>query len=658
MKRITIQVQSDHLEREAATRSPTQAIAELVWNALDADATDVRIELTYNSLDGLESIRVRDNGHGIDYSDAATCFQKLGGSWKKGRRRSKTKRRLLHGNAGKGRFKALALGDAATWTTRFKENGTVKEYQIKVERPELNTFELADPVPSDQKATGTVVEITGITKTFRSLEDTSNAVSDLVGRVALYLRQYPEVRIYFAGKSVDPVAAEECSRDYPLELALDDGRKVDANLTVIEWSIPTERALYLCDAAGFTLAEVPPGVQAPGRVFTAYLKSEFVRELDEREAFVLGALDPDLQRLIDAAKMALKDHFRQRSAELATSVVEAWKAENIYPFEGEPKNLIETTERQVFDVVALQVNEYLPDFAKTDVKSKRFSFRLLKQAIEGSPQDVQKIIQEVLDLPEDQQADLAALLEKTTLSAIIDASKEVADRLDFVKGLELLLFDPASRDQLLERSQLHRILEQHTWLFGEQFTLSNSDDGLKKVLDKHLELLGREQADDSPVVPPDGERAIIDLMLSRRIPQSRPDQREHLVIELKRPNQPINTRIKSQIENYALTVANDERFRNTDTRWVFWVVGNKVDDNVQKLAAQRNRPIGLLYDDEDSRISVWVKSWGQIIEECRGRLQFFQEHLQYSADDESALTTLRRLHEKYLPEVFRTKESE
>lgn len=138
-------------------------------------------------------------------------------------------------------------------------------------------------------------------------------------------------------------------------------------------------------------------------------------------------------------------------------------------------------------------------------------------------------------------------------------------------------------------------------------------------------------------------------MLSRRIPHPRADQREHLIIELKRPTQVIDSGVVDQIESYAFAVADDERFKDTDTRWVFWAVSNDVAANVRRRARQPNRPAGLLYDDKDRRLSIWVKSWGEILEECRGRLQFFQDHLEYSPDDEGALARLQQMHEKYIP---------
>jgi hypothetical protein len=266
---------------------------------------------------------------------------------------------------------------------------------------------------------------------------------------------------------------------------------------------------------------------------------------------------------------------------------------------------------------------------------------------------VRRILEDVLELPPDKQEEFAELLEKTSLAAIINASKVVTDRLDFLAGLEILLFNPKSKQQLLERSQLHRILADHTWVFGEEFNLTVDDQSLTEVLRKHLHLLGRKSEDTEPVLREDGTVGIVDLMLSRLLPQPRGDEREHLVVELKRPKQPINSEVTGQIKSYAFAVADDERFRDTKTRWIFWAVSNEMTDSARREASQSNRPEGLLYDDKEQRIEVWIKSWGQVIESCRCRLRFFQEHLQYAANQESALAYLHKTHDKYLPKSLK-----
>jgi hypothetical protein len=221
----------------------------------------------------------------------------------------------------------------------------------------------------------------------------------------------------------------------------------------------------------------------------------------------------------------------------------------------------------VFDVVALNIHSYLPDFDSADAETRRLTFRLLRQAVTSDATSLQTILHDVLRLPQDKQDELAKLLKKTSLSRIISASKLVADRLDFLRSLELLVFDKDSQKELKERSQLHRIVAEHTWIFGEEYALAVDDQSLTEVLRAHVGGLGIELLDETPVVRDDGSSGIIDLMLSRAIPQPRPDSREHLIVELKRPSVVIGRAEVDQVESYAYAVKNDPRFKHMNTRW-------------------------------------------------------------------------------------------
>lgn len=130
-----VQVEKDHLRR-LASATPIQAVAELIWNAVDADATRVDFEVESDEV-AMRSISIRDNGHGIPHSNVETLFGKLGGSWKAHGSRSKTKGRILHGKEGKGRFKALALGRVADWTVRYREGDKLLGYTITIIRDDL-----------------------------------------------------------------------------------------------------------------------------------------------------------------------------------------------------------------------------------------------------------------------------------------------------------------------------------------------------------------------------------------------------------------------------------------------------------------------------------------------------------------------------------------
>lgn len=643
---LDVEVQADHLARLAKCR-PSSAIAELIWNALDADAENVTVTFSRNPFGGLESVSIVDDGHGIggEGEDPRDLFRRLGGSWKRRQRRTKAGR-AVHGQAGEGRFRAFALGDIVTWSTSRVENGTLVAFSITKSR-DSRQFTRSEKTPTTKFRTGTSVIIENLRAT--PAPDSDAVFKAVCQEFALYLRQYPGITIRFDQQDIDP--QQLIARVDEVELEVDVGAENNARgtLVIVEWATPMERALYLCDEDGFALAEIPPGIQAPGFNFTAHAKATYLRGLKEQN-LIDSDLAPGRERVIAAAKRALKDHFRKRAAELARGAVERWRTENIYPYANTPATPVESVERQVFDICALNLSGYLPDFEGSDPKQKRLTFRLLRQALEENPESLQTIFGEVLGLPKEQQDDLAELLSQTSLSAIINASKVVADRLNFLTGIEGLLFDADTKQRLLERTQLHRMLAPNTWLFGEEYNLTVDDESLESVLAKHLSLLGRDPAEvgDDPVLREDGTQGVVDLMLSRSVPQPDPMVREHLVIELKRPTQKIDDKVLAQIKSYAFAVTNDERFRDTGTKWRFVAVSNDLSPSVRRQANQRNRPPGLVHEDDDP-MTVWVFTWSQLLQRARSRLEFFRKELNFSATQDGAKSHLQKVYAKYLP---------
>ena len=96
-------------------------------------------------------------------------------------------------------------------------------------------------------------------------------------------------------------------------------------------------------------------------------------------------------------------------------MVEEWKQEKIYPYDGEPTTSVEQAERQVFDIVAVTSAQYMAEFSEAPIKNKALHLRLIRQAIEHSPQELQMILGEVLKLPKRQQEELADLLTELVL---------------------------------------------------------------------------------------------------------------------------------------------------------------------------------------------------------------------------------------------------
>lgn len=658
MKVLRTEVKQDHLER-LLRGSPIGPLSELIWNALDADARRVDVEFSRDLVRGITELVVRDDGTGISELDAESGFRHLGGSWKRNGGLTKGERRVLHGRAGQGRFAAFALGSIVEWHSVAEGKDGKISVSISGTRDRLGEFQLEVSEAPAEHATGTTVRIAEVAEHANSLLQ-PEAEAAIAESFAVYLKQYPHVRVFVAGDRVDPSALEAHRAEYSLPvIAADEVQVADARLIVIEWKRVTTRSLHFCDADGISRHSVAlPTVRAPGFEFTAYVSSGTVARLADTNDLLLGETHPVVAALQSAAVEALRSHFRRRAAERAAGLVSDWKKSGVYPYEGEPKSAVERTERQVFEVVAASVSTYLPDFDRADVKSQKFSFSLLRESIANNPDSMQRVLGEVLGLPKTRLDELAELLEKTSLSAIISASKLITDRLSFLHAIESLLFDTESKENFLERSQLHRILADHTWIFGEEFNLSVDDESLTSVLAKHIEALGRSELNPpTPVRGKGGRRQIVDLMLSRRVLRNNAAEVEHIVVELKRPKQKIDQKVFTQIHNYAQTVAKDERFRGLNTKWSFWALSNELDEFVEQQARMTGRPRGVIGYWEDQGITIWAKTWSEILNDAKARLEFVRRALEFSVDRDSALSALRRTHENYFPASMRSDNS-
>lgn len=645
-KNFRIKVEKDHLQKLTTAR-PIPALAELIWNSLDADATrvDVNIE-SENVLNN--ALIISDNGHGISYDEVRNSFAALGGSWKKINFQSRGKKRFLHGKEGKGRFKALTFGQVADWESVYKDKtGTKFRFKISMTENDITNIRVTSPekVEPDSK-TGVLLRITELKKDFDSLSSEASLQS-LSEIFAIYLTHYKDASIFIENEKLDPEKAILKRERSQLSDIVENGETYPVNIEIIEWVHATERKIYLCGAEGFPYFSLPISIKIPGHQFSAYLQSDYISYLQESGLLDFVGSNDNSASAINEANCKIKEIFKESDKEKDIAEITRWKNEDIYPYKGQPTSKVDEAARQVFDIVALNVKNQLPDFDSLDQKNKKYQMRMLRTAIERGPEELQLILTEVLDLPKNKQNELYKLLADVSLSNIITASQLVSDRLKLLVGLEALIFEPDTKKVLKERSQLHRIIaDNNTWIFGEEFNLTVDDESLTQVLKKHRDLIGSEVIIDEPVKRIDDRKGIVDLMLSKSIPQSRSDQREHLIIELKRPSVKIGSEELTQIKRYAYTIADDERFRDIKTRWTFWVISNDLDKFALTETNQNNKPKGVVA--ELNNITVWVKTWSEILNEAKAKMKFVQEKLQANIGREHALDYLKETYKKYL----------
>lgn len=648
MENIDVTLGTDHLE-DIAVAKPIPAIKEVIWNAFDSKSSVVFVDFIRNSItDTIEKIIIKDEGDGIPFNKVRTLFGSLGESWKK--EAKKNGDHSLHGQYGRGRFKTFSLGEVVVWSTTSDHiDGKVK-YSIKGNVNNIKRFEISDAQPLNDERKGTIVEIFNLAKGVDGLAN-ENSKQAITKEYALYLTEYPAKKLLYDNEFIRPSNVWLDKRDYHLGDVEIEGKAEVVVVSIIEWNFKTSREFHYCDENGFSLFSESPGnvFRAYGVDFTVYIKSSFIKQKYEEGVLSIGDMNSGIRELKEKVIDVCRKHFVNKEFIQKSKIVDDWKSQDIYPYDKTPQpGTVEEIEQKVFDILAVNVESYLTTFSKANSKVKKFTFKLLSQALRDNPHSVRKILSEVLVLSADDQDSMAQLLERTTLPNIIKASQVVSDRLNFLTGLEQLLHDDATRKKFLERDQLHKLLENEAWLFREDFNLSRSENTLNQVLDYHSSILGCDEVSNAPVLREDGSTGRVDLLLSKAR-KPRENELEHLVVELKRPTKKIDLSVAGQIRSYAHAVSNDARFDKRKTKWIFIAVSNEIDPLIEDEISQDERPYGLLYTK--GNVSIWIYTWGELIQQARSRLMFFSNLLDIDINRESATNYLYSTYERFIPKV-------
>ncbi len=568
---LTLKAKHDHLEKVAATRDYVKALAEFVWNALDADAKRVSVDLVRNALGGFESILICDDGTGISKARATHDFESLGESWKLKRRRTPLLSRAIHGKEGKGRLKFFSLAQKAAWLTVYKEGSAVFRLMIEIEAATLQTSQVSEPeaAPADTP-TGTVVELAPLKDTFDWLAS-NEAHAEFAAIFAPYILQYPGTEITYDGRGVDPSLTIDRTREFGMcKVVCPSGRVRNVMLRVIEWKANGgSRRIYFGGESGVVLGSLPANIPAPGFDFSAYAYSPFLQEIGDANLLEFeGLTDPDFGAVVEYIRDRVGDYFRERQAEKSGELIQELKNAGVYPYEGEPKDEVERKERQVFDI-ATQAASYSSVFKRADNPQKRVTLELLRIALRNNPESILRILRAVFHLPKARQDEFSLLLERTELGHIISASSLIADRVVALKVLREIVFEPTHRKTVKERGELDILVRDNTWIFGEVFHFTMAEAGLTKIMDRVSDQLALKRTKGRKGRKPDGKIGRIDSFMGRIVPHADRQHHEFLLIELKRPSIVLGRKELDQLEDYVNALVVQPDFLNTSTFWNF-----------------------------------------------------------------------------------------
>ncbi len=514
----------------------------------------------------------------------------------------------------------------------------------------ISYSETADKAEAEH--TGTIVHIHGIPDEkigfITKMAEPMETIPDLLATFAPYLLAYTNITIKYNGVTVDPAQQIKSQEDQELVYEEDGKEPIKARLSAITWKEAQFNKLYICGSSGVVYAEMD--YTPLKRTSTSlYLMGDLFEQMHHDNTLAMGNTKPAYAYFEEEAKKFARALVGEQEEEDAAVEIARIKEEGIYPYDGEPEDDMKKAERDVFDVFAVQVNRAVPQLKSSSRQTKKLTYRLMREAINTNPASIKTILTEVFNLTQQQQDDLAELLTHTSLPDIIDTAKTVSDRLVFLQVLEEMVYNDSVGKAIKERTQFHKVLLKELWIFGEKYTLGTSDQSLRNLLKAHLNCLGRDEL--TPEIPPEAVEdltRIPDLCLFQQICPSY-ENFEHLVIELKRPTLTLTLKEMDQIRDYALTVAENPMFDKTRTKWHFVLLGQRLDQHVQR--ALRNQTVGEGNFYNADNVSISVFEWSKIIQDNKLKYEYLRRKLnhQLSSDPNFASDYLRTKHAELFP---------
>jgi hypothetical protein len=181
-----------------------------------------------------------------------------------------------------------------------------------------------------------------------------------------------------------------------------------------------------------------------------------------------------------------------------------------------------------------------------------------------------------------------------------------------------------------ERSQLHKIVEKHLWMFGENYNgtpkLFSDKNLANNLVQLRNDLFNYELTEaDENLFPISDEkvRNITDLFFyNERITDNQ--KREIMVVELKAPKVKLSDKELTQARRYAMQIEKGGVFPKNHSYKVL-LVGSEISDSAKAQCGQpgsQNPHIFYKSKEQNVNVEVWAIHWSDLIEQNRTKLSY------------------------------------
>ncbi len=578
------------------------AIAELVANAWDAEATQVDITVPLGeSLTPDAVITVRDNGHGMTFLECDEEYLVVGRDRREieGNKTKSGKRRLM---AHKGIGKLAGFGIANVVTVKTVKDKAVTEFQLNYDEivkdgdfvKEYKPTILSDGPSSEPE--GTTITLTEI-KITRAIPDEQFRRS-MLRRFAIYSNQF---RVLVNGS---PLTKEELEFQFrfPAKKGAWNSEKLANGKTIRWWIGFTKDTIDDEEARGVAILARGKLVQAPwffglsggihGQHGLQYMTGEAIGDwLDEKEDLVAT----DRASVLWEHPLAQPfQHWGQRKVK---ELLEKWVAgrtkekvdhlTKTTPFMARVAKFPTRERRELTKAI-----QKLTEIPTIDDERLRELVEFLVRAYEN--EHFLELIRQLNAADPGALAEVLGLLAEWDVLEAVATAQIVRGRLQIIDTFEQLIETGAP-----EKPDMHDFLKEHPWLIDPTWTTVEHEKGLDTVLQKHF---GRKGGNEK-------NRSRLDFFCLA-------DPSRVIIVELKRPGANAGKKELRQLADYVDYMRKHEGHGSDPERPSRSICGYLVPGKLSDDALdERNR----LHSN-----GIFVRVWGALVSTARqGHQHFF-----------------------------------
>ena len=625
--KVTINGKSIRKEIDNNINNPFDAFNEYVWNALDAKAKDIKIELTKEKND-IKQITVQDDGEGINYYEVKeTLFGKFNASQKI----KKDHLSLPRGKNGFGRFSFYRFASKVKWITVFEKGGNKYEYEIEMVDSDLTQSHFTEIKKSD-KPTGTTVifsfEKLNLTNSCTELlsDNKKEELKELKKNLSLdfaWIIELFDLSFKIDGRQLDYADIVEEKDESILEI-----REHKFKIKFIKWKELRKdqySRYYLLNSKREEVYNNTTTLNNKGDEFyhSIYVESEYFDEFDvlkTKTEEVYKELLKKIDKILAKKKKPYLDIFVENK-------LKKLKEENVLPsFDSFEKQI----KQPIYEKTLKKVIAYEPRLLAntTNVVQKKIFLKLLSELLddENSRDNLRAILSVLMtDDNADHLEELKRQLEEYGLENILGTIKEIENRLQTIKKLKNMINNDFKD---YSEKDIQKMIEKNYWIFGEEYNLMIVSENenftkLRKIYREKILKLKSEQGEDDK-----SSEKKVDLFICADTEEGK--RRKHLIVEIKKPELYLKRENYWQIETYKDEISKIPEFNSTERHsWNYILLYRDISkDHANHFKDKiRDKFTGKTVDSTEF-FKIFVVKWADLLEECEFKMKYLRDRLE------------------------------